>query len=62
MTTPKDIRDKLGLEPRDPVDPTLPRDGAVVTRTKTGKLTDLYGVLHDPDRAAIPVEDMNPWR
>jgi len=61
-TIPKDIRDKLGLKAGDRVNFTLLRDGTVIMRTKAGKLTDLYGVLHDPNRPAIPVEDMNPWR
>lgn len=62
VTIPKDIRDQLGLKAGDQVNFTRLRGGTVVMRPKNRPLEDLYGVLHDPDRPTIPIEDMNPWR
>ena len=57
-TIPKDIREGLGLKPKDQVSFTLMPDGAVIMRAKKRSLGELYGVLHKPGRKAIPIADM----
>lgn len=61
-TIPKEIRDALGLKPKDKIHFTLLPNGAVLMRAKTRSVVDLFGLLHDPKRKPIPIEDMNPWR
>ncbi len=57
-TIPKAIRDALGLKAGDQVRFTLLPNGKVIMRAKNRSLKDLSGILYDPDRATIPIEDM----
>lgn len=59
ITVPKDVRDDLGLEAGAKVMFVRlgPRDFRIVART--GKLSDLYGVLARPGHKSQSVEEMN---
>jgi AbrB family looped-hinge helix DNA binding protein len=57
-TIPKDIRDCLGLQPKDQIQFTLVADETVIMRVKKRSIRELYGLLHDPDRKTIPLEEM----
>ena len=61
-TIPKDIRDGLGLQPKDQIHFTLMPDGTVIMRAKKRSITELYGLLHSPDRKPISVDEMKAWR
>ncbi len=61
-TIPKDIRDALGLEPKDKVQFTLLSDGTVIMRAKQRSILDLQSTLHKPERDPISLSDMNPWK
>lgn len=58
MTLPKQVRELLRLEPGDRVDFVVGEDGQV--RLKPGRLhvVDLKGLLHEPDRPAVSLEEM----
>jgi antitoxin PrlF len=62
MTIPKEIRDGLGLKPKDRLHLTLLADGTVIMRAKNRSVTELKGLLHKPGRKPVPVSKMNPWR
>lgn len=57
-TIPKEIRDCLGLQPKDQIQFTLVGDETVIMRVKKRSLRELFGLLHDPERAPVPLEDM----
>lgn len=61
-TIPKEIRDGLGLKPKDQLNFTLLADGTVIMRAKKRSIRELYGVLHKPGRKPLKIADMNPWR
>ena len=61
-TIPKDIREALGLMPKDQISFTLMPDGGVIMRAKTRSLGELYGALHEPDRPPLAPGDMKAWR
>jgi antitoxin PrlF len=54
-TIPKEIRDGLGLRPKDEIHYTLLPDGTVIMRAKKRGLTSLYGALHRPGRRPLPL-------
>lgn len=54
-TIPKEIRDGLGLRPKDQVHYTLLPDGTVIMRAKKRSITELFGALHRPGRRALPL-------
>ena len=58
-TIPKDIRDGLGLKPKDKVSFTLLPDGTVIMRAKKRSILDLAGALHKPGRKPIPISAMS---
>jgi antitoxin PrlF len=58
-TIPKDIRDGLGLRPKDKVSFTLLPDGTVIMRAKKRSILDLGGALHKPGRKRIPISAMS---
>jgi len=60
-TIPKEIRDGLGLRPKDRLHFTLLADGTVIMRAKTRSVRELYGALHREGRKAIALKDMNLW-
>lgn len=61
-TIPKEIRDALGLKAGDKVRFTLLPNGKVIMRPKNRSIKDLAGILYDPDREPIPIEDMKYGR
>jgi len=61
-TIPKDIRDALGLRPKDQVQFTLLANGSVIMRVKKGSIKDAFGLLHRPGRKPIPLADMKIGR
>ena len=58
-TIPKDIRDGLGLKPKDKVSFTLLPDGTVIMRAKKRSILDLAGALYKPGRKRIPISAMS---
>ena len=59
-TIPKEIREKMGLQPHDKIEFSVMSTGAVMMRAKKTNFHALYGLLHDPERPAITAEDMQP--
>ena len=57
-TIPKDIRDGMGLKPRDQVHYTLLPDGTVIMRAKKRSILDLYGSLRRPGRKSLTLAQM----
>lgn len=58
-TIPKDIRDRLGLRPKDQINFTMMADGTVIMRAKKRSITELQGLLTSPDGVTVSIEDMN---
>ena len=61
-TIPKEIRERLGLEPGDKLTFTALSDGTVVMRAKTRRLLDLAGSLTRPDQPSVSIDEMKPFR
>ena len=59
LTIPSRIREQLGLEPGTKVRFLVDDDGSLVLFPIKGKVLDLYGVLKDPTRRALTVEEMD---
>jgi AbrB family looped-hinge helix DNA binding protein len=57
-TIPKDIREGLGLKPKDQIHYTLLPDGRVIMRAKKGSILDLYGALYKPGRKPLTLGQM----
>ncbi len=57
-TIPKEIRDGLGLQPRDEIHYTLLPDGTVIMRAKRRSIASLYGALHRPGRRPLPLNKL----
>ncbi len=55
ITIPKEIRDRLGLQPGDGMTFTLMPDSTVVMRVKTRSIMDLAGVLRKKGRKAVAI-------
>jgi len=58
MTVPKDVRDQLGLQPKDVMTFTVLPDGTVIMRAKKRKLLDLAGVLQVPKGKRVSLAQM----
>ncbi len=58
-TIPKEIRDRLGMKPRDRMTFTLMPDATVVMRVKTKSVTKLAGMLKKKGRKPVPVEQLS---
>ncbi len=58
-TIPKDIRDSLNMKTGDRMTFTLLADGTVIMRLKNKSLLELAGMLHRPDQATVPVEELS---
>lgn len=56
---PKDIRDGLGLRPKDQINFIMMADGTVIMRAKKRSITELQGLLIPPDGVAASIEDMS---
>lgn len=59
LTLPKEIREQLGLVVGSKLDFSIEADGSLRVRPLRRGAADLFGLLHDPDRAASTVEQMN---
>ncbi len=55
-TIPAEVRKALGIEPGDLVSFEI-HDGKV-TMVKKQSVLDLAGILHDPDRKSLSIEEM----
>ena len=55
-TIPVEVRERLGLKPGDMLDYEV-RDGLMIVRKKRSAL-ELAGILHDPERKALSLEEM----
>ena len=49
VTIPRDVRERLGLQPDDKIAWTILSNGTVLVRPKTKRLSDLVGILNRPD-------------
>lgn len=59
LTLPKGIRDQLGLVFGSKLDFSIEPDGSLRARPLRRGAADLFGLLHDPARAASTVMQMN---
>lgn len=59
LTLPKRIRDQLGLVFGSKLDFSIEPDGSLRARPLRRGAADLFGLLHDPARAASTVMQMN---
>lgn len=59
ITVPKDIRDEMGLVPGSKVMfiKLGPNDIRMIGRT--GKIEDLFGILHRPGQRSLSIEEIN---
>ena len=57
-TIPKEIREQMGLKPKDQLHYTLLSDGTLIVRAKMRSVSDLYGSLHKPGRKPVPLAKM----
>lgn len=57
-TIPADIREHLKLQPGDKIDFIIEEEGKVVIEPATLDVKDIEGVLFNPKRKAVSVEDM----
>lgn len=58
-TIPKSIRDALKLKPGDRIEFTIIGDNRVQLSAKNKSIADLAGILYDPDREPVSIEEMN---
>lgn len=59
ITVPKEIRDDLGLISGSRILFAKLPDGSYRLAAKTGSIEDVIGMLYDPDRAAMTIEEIN---
>lgn len=59
VTVPKEIRDRLGIEPGVKLDFQVEPDGTLRVRPLKRGAANLFGLLHDAGRPAVSVEEMN---
>ncbi|MBX3478077.1 MAG: AbrB/MazE/SpoVT family DNA-binding domain-containing protein [Brevundimonas sp.] len=62
LTLRKEVVKHLGLKPGDKVEANLRPDGRVelvAPRPRTGKISDLAGMLKRPGQPVLTIEDMN---
>lgn len=62
LTVPAEIRKAVKAKPGTRFMWVLMRDGSIHVRAKTGKLSDLAGLLKPRKGVSVTVEDMNPFR
>ena len=55
ITIPKEIRDRLGLQPGDRMTFTLMPDGTVVMRVKSKSVMELAGLLRKKGRKPVAI-------
>ncbi|MFT3797575.1 AbrB/MazE/SpoVT family DNA-binding domain-containing protein [Microbacterium sp.] len=59
ITIPKDVRDDLKLETGSKVMFVKLRNGQYRLVPRTGSIMDIAGILHDPARPPMTIEEMN---
>lgn len=59
VTIPKRIREELGIEPGTKLQFVRKPDGRVEILPKTGRIDDLFGILHSPNGSALTIEEMD---
>jgi antitoxin PrlF len=59
ITVPKSVRDQLGIRPGSRLTVEVQSDGSIRMRPMGRGSQGLFGLLHDPARAAVSVADMN---
>lgn len=59
VTIPKNVRDSLGLHVGDKIEFILTENNEVLLRPITKKVDDVFGLLHQPDRKPVLIEEMN---
>lgn len=59
ITLPKPIRERLGLVAGSKLDFVVEADGSLRARPMQRGAAGLFGLLHDPQRTASTVEQMN---
>lgn len=59
ITMPKDVRDDLNLVPGSKVMFVKLPNGHYTLVPRTGNLAELSGILHDPERPAMTIEEIN---
>lgn len=56
-TIPAEIREYLGLQPGDKIR-YIRRDNEVVIKAKNRRAVEFAGLLYDPDRPALSIEEL----
>jgi AbrB family looped-hinge helix DNA binding protein len=59
ITIPKQIRDRLRLEPGDRVEFQVDRQGQIIMRAKDVDIRELKGILRGTRKTPATVEEMN---
>ena len=59
FTMPKEVRDDLGLVAGSRVMFVKLPNGSYTLVPKTGKITDIFGMLHSPGMPVMSIDDMN---
>ena len=59
ITLPKEVREHLHVTEGDRVDFVIDEDGKVVLQPARSRLEDLWGMLHDPGRKKVSIEEMD---
>jgi len=59
ITVPKEVREDLKLEAGARLLFVKLPSGRYQLVPRTGKVQDLFGVLHDPDREPLSIEELN---
>ncbi|WP_026734642.1 AbrB/MazE/SpoVT family DNA-binding domain-containing protein [Fischerella sp. PCC 9605] len=58
-TIPKEIREKLNLRPGDRISFIVEADGRVYIQPLNVHVEELSGILHQPGREPVSIEEMN---
>ena len=59
ITVPKEVRDELGLDAGVKIWFVRDHRGGYRIIPRNGKLSDLAGILYDPNRKPVSIEEMN---
>ena len=59
ITVPKDVREDMGLTPGSKLLFVKVREGFYRLVPRTGRASDLIGLLYDPARPTMTMEEMN---
>jgi AbrB family looped-hinge helix DNA binding protein len=59
ITLPKEVREHLHVKEGDRVDFVIDEAGHVVLQPARSRLGELWGMVHEPGRKALTVEEMD---